>query len=188
MWAARGRHRHRAPKLFCSFISTNILPACRALWRRCTARLAGDRGRLPRAWCKHRRAWDGLMGQYWLLASTKHLGGFGSGGACTTNNPELAERMQQLVGTGSQGHGFSHTNAKGQQLLVKGVNERLDELQAALLRVQLPATLRRVDVAAHRTCCRVFCRVQTHPSKPQRCAPTASTYLPQLRGSTPGAG
>lgn len=96
----------------------------------------------------------GLWGEIgcFSFASTKHLGGFGSGGICVTNNPELAERMQQFVGYGQPRARVYDKNAKGQHLLVKGVNERLDELQAAMLRVQLPHvgawTARRIEHAA----------------------------------------
>ncbi len=96
----------------------------------------------------------GLWGEIgcFSFASTKHLGGFGSGGICVTNNSELAERMQQFVGYGQPRARVYDKNAKGQHLLVKGVNERLDELQAAMLRVQLPHvsawTARRIEHAA----------------------------------------
>ncbi len=80
------------------------------------------------------------------FASTKHLGGFGSGGICVTNNPELANQMQLFVGYGQPRERVYDKTAQGQHLLVKGVNERLDELQAALLRVQLPLTLERIAI------------------------------------------
>ena len=75
------------------------------------------------------------------FAPTKHLGGFGSGGICVTNQPELAQRMQCFVGYGQPRARVYERAAHGQHLLVEGVNERLDELQAAMLRVQLPHVL-----------------------------------------------
>jgi len=58
----------------------------------------------------------------------KNLGAFGDGGAVTTNDPALAERIQVLRNYGSK---VKYQND------VAGFNSRLDELQAALLRVKL---------------------------------------------------
>ncbi len=60
---------------------------------------------------------------------SKNLGGFGDGGAITTSDPELAERARTLR--------FHGSHDKVTYDLV-GYNSRLDELQAAILRVQLP--------------------------------------------------
>jgi dTDP-3-amino-3,4,6-trideoxy-alpha-D-glucose transaminase len=60
---------------------------------------------------------------------SKNLGAFGDGGAITTSDPELAERVRVL-----RFHG-SHDKVSYQRV---GYNSRLDELQAAVLRVQLP--------------------------------------------------
>ena len=62
----------------------------------------------------------------------KNLGALGDGGAVTTNDDGLAERIRILRNYGSR---QKYVNE------VKGVNSRLDELQAALLRVKL----RRLD-------------------------------------------
>jgi len=58
----------------------------------------------------------------------KNLGALGDAGAITTNNDELAETIQALRNYGSH---------KKYENLYKGVNSRLDEIQAAMLRVKL---------------------------------------------------
>jgi dTDP-3-amino-3,4,6-trideoxy-alpha-D-glucose transaminase len=60
---------------------------------------------------------------------TKNLGALGDGGAICTESPEIAERARRLRNLGQR--------RKGEHLEV-GYNERLDGLQAALLRVKLP--------------------------------------------------
>lgn len=59
----------------------------------------------------------------------KNLGALGDGGAVTTNDAGLAQRIRQLRNYGSTLK-YHHD--------VKGFNSRLDELQAAFLRVKLP--------------------------------------------------
>jgi len=58
----------------------------------------------------------------------KNLGAYGDAGAVTTNDTQLADRVRVLRNYGS--HVKYHNE-------VKGYNSRLDELQAALLRVKL---------------------------------------------------
>ena len=58
----------------------------------------------------------------------KNLGALGDGGAITTSDPTLARRMRELANYGS-----SEKYVHRQQ----GVNSRLDELQAAILRIKL---------------------------------------------------
>ncbi len=59
----------------------------------------------------------------------KNLGAFGDGGAVLTDDGALADRVRSLRNYGSR---VKYRNE------VKGFNSRLDELQAALLRVRLP--------------------------------------------------
>lgn len=58
----------------------------------------------------------------------KNLGAIGDGGAVTTNDAELAEKIRMLGNYGSQVK-YHH--------VVQGYNTRLDEMQAAFLRVKL---------------------------------------------------
>lgn len=58
----------------------------------------------------------------------KNLGALGDGGAVTTNDEELANTIKALGNYGSH---------KKYENLYKGVNSRLDEMQAAILRVKL---------------------------------------------------
>ena len=60
---------------------------------------------------------------------TKNLGGFGDGGLVTTDDDAIAERIREL-----RFHGSKDKRTFTQV----GMNSRLDELQAAILRVLLP--------------------------------------------------
>src|SRR3954451_15694379 len=75
---------------------------------------------------------------------TKNLGGFGDGGAVATSDPELDERLR-LVRQYGQADRYQH--------VAEGVNSRLDEVQAALLRVRLAhlaeGNARRRAIARH---------------------------------------
>jgi dTDP-4-amino-4,6-dideoxygalactose transaminase len=59
---------------------------------------------------------------------TKNLGGYGDGGAVVTDDPELAERARQIRQYGWDARRVSRR---------KGLNSRLDEIQAAVLGVKL---------------------------------------------------
>jgi dTDP-4-amino-4,6-dideoxygalactose transaminase len=77
---------------------------------------------------------DGRPGALGALATfsffpSKNLGAFGDGGAITTSDEELANRVRMLRFHGSSDKvTYDHV----------GYNSRLDEMQAAILRVQLP--------------------------------------------------
>ena len=65
----------------------------------------------------------------WSFFPSKNLGGMGDGGMITTSDEQVAERARTL-----RFHG-SRDKVTYEQV---GYNSRLDELQAAILRVQLP--------------------------------------------------
>jgi Predicted pyridoxal phosphate-dependent enzyme apparently involved in regulation of cell wall biogenesis len=74
----------------------------------------------------------------------KNLGALGDAGAVTTNNDELAEVIRALANYGSK---------KKYENIYQGLNSRLDEIQAAVLRVKLPRldadNLRRREIAQY---------------------------------------
>ncbi|HXV77172.1 MAG TPA: DegT/DnrJ/EryC1/StrS family aminotransferase, partial [Candidatus Polarisedimenticolaceae bacterium] len=59
---------------------------------------------------------------------TKNLGAFGDGGICISDDPELLERLRLERMYGYRGDRSSQ---------IEGINTRLDEIQAAILRVKL---------------------------------------------------
>lgn len=64
----------------------------------------------------------------WSFYPGKNLGAFGDGGAVTTNNPDIADRLRVLRNYGSR---VKYVNE------VQGFNSRLDPLHAAVLSVKL---------------------------------------------------
>lgn len=73
---------------------------------------------------------SGSMGDIGVFSfyPTKNLGGYGDGGAVVTNNSNIAEkiRLMRMYGMIDKDH-----------IAINGINSRLDELQAAILRVKL---------------------------------------------------
>ena len=66
----------------------------------------------------------------WSFYPGKNLGALGDGGAVTTDNPVIAARLRTLRNYGSK-RKYHHDEI--------GFNSRLDEIQASVLRVKLPA-------------------------------------------------
>ena len=64
----------------------------------------------------------------WSFYPSKNLGAFSDGGCLTSDDPALAARVRRLRSYGSAGR---------EEIVEIGVNSRLDELQAAFLRVRL---------------------------------------------------
>ena len=79
----------------------------------------------------------------WSFYPGKNLGALGDGGAVTTDDPVLAQTIRALAKYGSR-EKYVHAS--------RGVNSRLDEIQAAVLSAKLPHldawNARRRDVAA----------------------------------------
>lgn len=99
----------------------------------------------------HGAAYDGRrVGGFGRLAAfsfypTKNLGAVGDGGAVLTNDDALAARLRRL-----RQYGWSAP----QWAEEAGMNSRLDELQAAILRVRLPAL--EVDNARRRMLAAIY--------------------------------
>ena len=64
----------------------------------------------------------------WSFYPGKNLGAYGDGGAITTDDPEIADRIRVLRNYGSR---VKYVNE------MQGYNSRLDPIQAAILRVKL---------------------------------------------------
>lgn len=80
------------------------------------------------AYYKNKRAGNLADASGFSFYPGKNLGALGDGGAVTTNDKELADTIRALGNYGSH---------KKYENIYKGTNSRLDEIQAAMLRVKL---------------------------------------------------
>jgi dTDP-4-amino-4,6-dideoxygalactose transaminase len=105
------------------------MAAFEALARRHSLALVEDACQAHRATSAGRAVGTfGLAGAF-SFYPTKNLGALGDGGAVTTNDETLAARLKRLR-NGGQTDRYHHIEF--------GVNSRLDEMQAAVLRARLP--------------------------------------------------
>lgn len=95
--------------------------------------------------------WGAFAG--WSFYPTKNLGCLGDGGAITTEDHQLAERARMLRNYG-QSVRYQHP--------VPGLNSRLDELQAAILRERLEHL--RTWTSRRREIARIYAREIAHPA------------------------
>ena len=88
--------------------------------------------------------WVGGFGDIgcFSLAPSKILGAYGDAGVVATSDPEIARRLRVLRNYGhAEDMVLDERNLRGfahWRVLEEGMNERLDELQAALLNAKLP--------------------------------------------------
>lgn len=105
------------------------MPAIQELARRHGLAVIEDAAQAHGAECGGRRPGSGSLAACFSFYPSKNLGALGDGGALCTDDEELAGRVRELRHLGQR--------AKNDHAVL-GYNERLDGLQAALLRVKLP--------------------------------------------------
>ena len=112
------------------------LPALETLAKRRGLVLVEDCCQAHLATCQsHPVGTVGIAGAF-SFYPTKNLGALGDGGAVITRDPSLADRIKRLR-NGGQTDRYHHVEI--------GVNSRLDELQAAILRARLPMLARHTE-------------------------------------------
>lgn len=122
------------------------LPALKALCERHHLLLVEDACQSHLATAAGKPVGSFGAGAAYSFYPTKNLGALGDGGAITTDDAALADRLKRLR-NGGQADRYLH--------LEFGVNSRLDEMQAAILRARLPflsawTTRRRALAARYR--------------------------------------
>jgi dTDP-4-amino-4,6-dideoxygalactose transaminase len=108
------------------------LDAIRAIARAHGLKILEDAAQAHGARYRGRRIGGDGDAAAWSFYPGKNLGALGDGGAVTTNDPQLADRLRVLRNYGSR---VKYVND------IQGFNSRLDPLQAAMLSVKL----RRLD-------------------------------------------
>jgi dTDP-4-amino-4,6-dideoxygalactose transaminase len=111
----------------------------------------------------------------WSFYPTKNLGALGDGGAVTTNSEDVARRIRSL-------RNYGETSKYENE--VRGLNSRLDELQAAILSVKLrhldAANERRRAIAARYTAALQSAPIVV-PSVPRWAEPVWHQYVIRVR-------
>jgi dTDP-4-amino-4,6-dideoxygalactose transaminase len=106
------------------------IPSIAALCRDRALHLIEDAAQAHGARISGKRAGSFGVAAAFSFYPTKNLGCFGDGGMVVTDSPEITDAVSMLRNYGSRSrYGHEHI----------GVNSRLDEVQAALLRTRLPA-------------------------------------------------
>ena len=112
----------------------------------------------------------------WSFYPSKNLGAFGDAGAVTTDDPELAARVRRL---GNYGSDVRYVNRD------RGVNSRLDPIQAAVLGVKLAKVdewnRRRAGVAAYYRDALAECGGLTLPHVPDWADPAWHLFVVQAK-------
>ena len=112
----------------------------------------------------------------WSFYPTKNLGALGDGGAVTTARPDVAERIRKL-----RLYGYATRNDAD----VAGFNSRLDELQAAGLRVNLrrlaAGNARRAAIAARYDATLTPLAPRLRPPPPARAGEVSAHHLYVVR-------
>jgi dTDP-3-amino-3,4,6-trideoxy-alpha-D-glucose transaminase len=118
------------------------MPALAAIAERHHLLMVEDCCQAHLATCGGRPVGSFGVGGAFSFYPTKNLGALGDGGAAITNDAAIADRVRRLR-NGGQTSRYHHAEA--------GINSRLDELQAAVLRARLPFlpqwTLQRRELA-----------------------------------------
>ena len=119
----------------------------------------------------------GLFGDasFFSFYPTKNLGGFGDGGGVISRNRELIERVKVIRNYGSD---YRYHN------IVIGYNDRLDEMQAGLLRVKLahmPELLANRDHIAQRYLAEIHNPLVELPRIPAECRHTWYQFVVRVR-------
>lgn len=105
------------------------MEAINAIARKYSLKVIEDSAQAHGAMCGDKRAGNLGDAAAFSFYPGKNLGALGDGGAITTNDTQLADTARAIANYGS------HTKYIN---LYKGMNSRLDEIQAAALHVKLP--------------------------------------------------
>jgi len=120
------------------------MTAINTVAQRCRLKVIEDAAQAHGALCRDRKAGSLADAAGFSFYPAKNLGACGDGGAITTNDAALAEKVRTLRNYGAH-EKYRHSS--------QGLNSRLDEIQAAQLRVKLRRlddwNGRRSAIAAH---------------------------------------